>query len=60
MAKKNKTLQMLAGGALLGLPGAAIAGSMKRGGKARKTGVYKLHKGEQVVPAHKSHRTLDR
>lgn len=25
----------------------------KKGGKVRKTGVYKLHKGEKVVPANK-------
>lgn len=27
--------------------------SYKRGGKVRKTGVARLHKGERVVPAHK-------
>ena len=27
-----------------------ILGSMKRGGRVKRTGVYKLHKGEQVVP----------
>jgi hypothetical protein len=34
-------------------------GSFKRGGKVRRTGLYKLHKGERVIPAHKSHSTLD-
>lgn len=28
-------------------------GSFKKGGRVRKTGKYKLHKGEQVVPAHR-------
>jgi len=28
--------------------------SMKKGGKIKKTGVYKLHKGEKVVPAKKA------
>jgi hypothetical protein len=27
-----------------------VMGSMKKGGKIKKTGVYKLHKGEKVVP----------
>lgn len=35
-------------------------GSMKKGGKVRKTGLYRLHAGETVTPAKKSHRTLDR
>jgi hypothetical protein len=45
----------LAGGALkaLKIPG------FKKGGKVKKTGIYKLHKGETVVPAHKSHPTCD-
>jgi hypothetical protein len=29
------------------------AGSMKKGGPVKKTGIYKLHKGERVVPARK-------
>jgi len=28
--------------------------SFKKGGKVKKTGVYKLHKGEKVVPAKKA------
>jgi hypothetical protein len=28
--------------------------SKKRGGKIRKTGIYRLHKGEHVVPAKRS------
>ena len=32
-------------------PLAAIIGSKKRGGKVRKTGNYKLHRGEEVVTA---------
>jgi hypothetical protein len=44
------------GGALGGgLPGAgALPGalpSMKKGGKVKKTGPHKLHKGEVIVPA---------
>jgi hypothetical protein len=31
-----------------------LLGSMKKGGKVAKTGPYKLHKGEKVVPAHKA------
>ena len=30
----------------------AVQGSMKKGGTVPKTGVYKLHKGEKVVPKH--------
>lgn len=29
----------------------AQAQSMKKGGPVKKTGIYKLHKGERVVPA---------
>lgn len=29
-----------------------ILGSMKKGGTVKATGVYKLHKGEKVVPKH--------
>jgi len=32
---------------------AAAMGSFKRGGTVKKTGTYKLHKGERVVPAKK-------
>jgi hypothetical protein len=38
-------------------PAAGIQGqppSMKKGGKVKKTGAYKLHKGEHVVPAKKA------
>lgn len=28
----------------------AVQGSFKRGGRVKKTGVYRLHKGERVVP----------
>lgn len=31
------------------LQGTPVLGSYKRGGKARKTGVYKLHKDEKVL-----------
>ncbi len=31
-----------------------ILGQMKKGGKVKKTGNYKLHKGEKVIPAKKS------
>jgi len=34
-------------------PGLRILGSLKNGGMINKTGVYKLHKGEMVVPASK-------
>lgn len=27
-----------------------VIGSLKKGGKVKKTGKYKLHKGEQVIP----------
>lgn len=30
--------------------GARFYGSMKKGGKVKKTGLYKLHKGERVMP----------
>ena len=30
-----------------------VLGSFKKGGTVKKTGVYKLHKGEEVVPAKK-------
>ena len=30
-----------------------ISGSFKKGGKVKKTGIYKLHKNEVVVPAKK-------
>jgi hypothetical protein len=33
--------------------------SMKKGGKVKKTGKYKLHKGERVVPAKKSRKRGD-
>jgi hypothetical protein len=29
----------------------AYSGSMKKGGNVKKTGLYRLHKGEQVIPA---------
>ena len=35
-----------------GLPG-RVMGSFKKGGKVKKTGVYKLHKGERVMPTTK-------
>jgi len=31
-------------------PGLRVLGEMKKGGMIKKTGVYKLHKGEMVVP----------
>lgn len=43
----------LARAASVGSPikrGMPFVGSFKKGGKVRKTGVYKLHKGENVVP----------
>lgn len=30
--------------------GRRVLGTMKKGGKIKKTGLYKLHKGERVVP----------
>lgn len=30
-----------------------VVGSMKDGGMVKKTGLYKLHKGEKVIPADK-------
>ena len=30
-----------------------LLGSFKKGGTVKKTGIYKLHKGEEVVPAKK-------
>lgn len=57
--KSPKWMKMLGGGLLAGLPGAFIAGSMKKGGKVKKTGLYELHAGETVTPAKKSHKTLD-
>ena len=30
-----------------------LLGSLKKGGRIKKTGKYKLHKGEHVVPRHK-------
>lgn len=30
-----------------------VLGSMKKGGKIKKTGLYRLHKGEKVVPSKK-------
>ena len=30
----------------------AVQGSFKKGGMVSKTGVYKLHKGEKVIPKH--------
>jgi hypothetical protein len=32
-------------------------GSFKKGGKVKRTGLYKLHAGEEVVPRHKVHAT---
>ena len=33
-----------------------VIASLKKGGKIRKTGLYRLHKGERVIPYHrKSH-----
>ncbi len=32
---------------------APVKGSFKKGGKVKETGAYKLHKGEQVIPANK-------
>lgn len=34
----------------LGAPKQPILGSFKKGGKVKKTGLYKLHKGEKVIP----------
>jgi len=31
-----------------------VLGSMKKGGKIKKTGLYRLHKGERVVPKSKA------
>lgn len=36
--------------------GNAILGSLKKGGRIKKTGLYRLHKGELVVPAGKKHK----
>jgi len=33
------------------LPSSAVQGSFKHGGRVKKTGLYKLHKGEDVIPA---------
>lgn len=35
------------------VPNKNIIGSMRSGGKVKKTGNYKLHKGESVTPARK-------
>jgi hypothetical protein len=35
---------------------AGAIGSFKKGGRVPKTGTYKLHKGEKVVPAKKGRR----
>ncbi len=40
-------------GPFAGRPGMPLLGSMKKGGKVKKTGAYKLHKGEKVVPTGK-------
>jgi len=37
-------------------PLAAIIKHMNKGGKVKKTGNYKLHKGERVVPKTRKHR----
>jgi hypothetical protein len=44
-------------GILVGVPG--ILPSFKKGGKIPKSGLYKLHKGEVVVPAHRV-KTVDK
>jgi hypothetical protein len=33
-----------------------LLGSMKRGGRVHKTGLYKLHRGERVVPKRRGRR----
>lgn len=37
-----------------------LAGSFKKGGRVKKTGVYRLHKGEKVIPANKVKRSRSR
>jgi hypothetical protein len=52
--KKNKR-----GGLLGAAAGAMKIPGFKHGGKVKKTGIYKLHKGERVLTAKKSHPGLD-
>lgn len=37
-------------------PATVIAGGFKKGGTVKKTAIYKLHKGETVIPAKKKPR----
>jgi triphosphoribosyl-dephospho-CoA synthetase len=38
------------------LLGPAVIASMKRGGRVHKTGIYRLHRGERVVPKRRGRR----
>ena len=40
--------------------GAEVLGAMKRGGKVRKTGIYKLHRGERVLTTKQASRYRSR
>lgn len=46
-AKSDKDIQKVASGE-------SLRGSFKRGGRVKRTGVYKLHKGEKVLTAKKA------
>lgn len=36
----------------------AVLGSLKKGGKVKKTGLYKLHRGEKVVPVKETNMSM--
>jgi hypothetical protein len=59
-ALEKKTGKSKHGGGLLGsIAHMAHVPGFKKGGKVKKTGIYKLHKGERVIPASKSHPSCD-
>ena len=41
-------------------PEGVIPGSMRKGGRVKKTGLYRVHKGERVVGRRQSHREKGR
>jgi hypothetical protein len=52
-AKKNAAKPVTQAGGMPQMPAGISAGSFKKGGRIRKTGLALLHKGEHVIPAGK-------
>ena len=54
LARRNNKLRLINQHNPVGLEAPEVLGNFQKGGKVKQTGLYKLHKGEQVIPAKKA------